>query len=110
MVGRSQIASIKSVVQGIVKIINDPRSNAKDLKEIIELDPPLTGKVLRVANSTFYASRTKIGEVMQAIVYIGFKALKEIGFSDYMALECGVRGKPAVALPECVKFLKSQLR
>ena len=40
----------------------------------------------------------------------GFKALKEIGFSDYMALECGVRGKPAVALPECVKFLKSQLR
>ena len=82
MVGRSQIASIKSVVQGIVKIINDPRSNAKDLKEIIELDPPLTGKVLRVANSTFYASRTKIGEVMQAIVYIGFKALKEMALSQ----------------------------
>jgi sugar phosphate isomerase/epimerase len=40
----------------------------------------------------------------------GFKALRESGFSDYMALECGVRGKPAVALPECVQFLKSQLR
>lgn len=82
LVNRSQISSIKSVVQSIVRIINDPRSNAKDLKEIIELDPPLTGKVLRVANSTYYAPRTRIGEVMQAIVYIGFKTLKEMALSQ----------------------------
>ncbi len=39
-----------------------------------------------------------------------FRALRETGFSDYMALECGLRGRPGAALSECVKFLKKQLR
>ena len=82
MVNASQLSSIKSVVHGIVKIINDPKSNAKDLKEIVEIDPPLTGKVLRVANSTYYAPRTKIGEIMHAIVYIGFETLRELALNQ----------------------------
>jgi len=36
----------------------------------------------------------------------GFAALKEIGFKDAMALECGVSGPAAEALPMCVRFLK----
>lgn len=84
MVSHSQISSIMSIVQGIIRVINDPESNAKDLKEIIEVDPPLTGKVLRVANSTYYAPRRKIGGIMQAIVYIGFEALTEIALSQQM--------------------------
>lgn len=39
----------------------------------------------------------------------GFRALRKVGFTDFMALECGIRGKPAAALPECVKFLRRQL-
>lgn len=74
----SDIASIRSVVSGIVRIINDPNSNAKDLKDIIEIDPPLTARVLRVANSAWYAPAVHIGEVVQAIVRIGFNALKEL--------------------------------
>ena len=82
MVNDSELSSIKSVVHGIVRIISDPRSNAKDLKEIIEIDPPLTGKVLRVANSTYYAPRARIGEIMQAIVYIGFDTLRDLALSQ----------------------------
>ena len=55
MVDNSEIASIKQVVSGIIEVIEDPESTAKDLKDMIELDPPLTGKVLRVANSAYYA-------------------------------------------------------
>ena len=39
-----------------------------------------------------------------------FRALRDVDFSDYMALECGLRGRPGVALAECVRFLKKQLR
>ncbi|MBI5092155.1 MAG: sugar phosphate isomerase/epimerase [Candidatus Hydrogenedentes bacterium] len=39
-----------------------------------------------------------------------FRALKESGFSGYMALECGVRGPAATALPACVKFMRKQMR
>ena len=39
-----------------------------------------------------------------------FEALREIGFEDYMALECGIRGDRATALPECAKYLREQVR
>ena len=39
-----------------------------------------------------------------------FRALHRAGFGDYMALECGIRGRPSRALPECVNFLKKHAR
>jgi sugar phosphate isomerase/epimerase len=38
-----------------------------------------------------------------------FRALKRIGFKDYMALECGIRGPKTKALKDCVRFLKRQM-
>jgi len=82
LVNQSEISSIKSVVSGIVKIINDPDSSIWDLKEIIEVDPPLTAKVLMKANSTYYAPPKRIGEIKQAVIWIGFDALKELALSQ----------------------------
>jgi len=82
LVNRSDISSIRNVVSGIVRIINDPNSTAKDLKEMIQIDPPLTGRVLRVANSAYYASRKEISELQQAIIWIGYDALKEMALSQ----------------------------
>ena len=39
----------------------------------------------------------------------GFAALKQIKYSWFMALECGIPGKPEQELPRCVKFLKEQM-
>jgi putative nucleotidyltransferase with HDIG domain len=78
LVNESKLSSIKSVVSGIISIINDSRSNAKDLKEIIEIDPPLTARVLSLANSAYYGSREKISDIQQAVIWIGFEALKEL--------------------------------
>jgi sugar phosphate isomerase/epimerase len=39
-----------------------------------------------------------------------FKALKQAGFKDYMALECGLRGERVQALKDCVAFLRRQVR
>jgi len=75
---KTELASIKSVVLGVVRIINDPHSTIKDLKEIIEIDPPLTAKVLTVANSVYYGTPRRINAIDQAVVWIGFDALKEI--------------------------------
>lgn len=77
-VDSSEIASIKGVVGGVVRIINDPNSNIKDLKDLILIDPPLSAKVLRVANSAYYASPREISEIDQAVVWIGLDSLQEI--------------------------------
>ncbi len=39
----------------------------------------------------------------------GFAALKEIGYTGYMALECGVEGDPLIELPKAAQFLKAQM-
>ena len=58
------------------KIIRDPIHN------IIEVDPPLTAKLLKLANSAFYGYPKTIGEVQEAIVCIGFEAVKELALSQ----------------------------
>jgi putative nucleotidyltransferase with HDIG domain len=82
MVNESEISSVQNVVSGITKIINDPESSAKDLKEIIQIDPPLTGKLLKLANSVHYSPRTKVSEIQQAIIWVGYDALKELALSQ----------------------------
>lgn len=82
LVNRSEISSIKSIVSGIVRIINDPKASIWDLKEMVEVDPPLTAKVLKVANSVYYYPPKKIGEIRQALIWIGFDTLKEMALSQ----------------------------
>ncbi|MFH1490369.1 MAG: HDOD domain-containing protein [Pseudomonadota bacterium] len=78
----SDISSIGTVVSGIIRIINDPKSTIKDLKEIIQVDPPLTARVLRLANSSYYSPPKSIGEIMQAIIWVGYDAIKELAMSQ----------------------------
>jgi len=82
MVNKSEISSIKNTIVGITKIINDPKSSAKDLKEIIQIDPPLTARLLKLANSVYYSPRTRISQIQQAIIWVGYDALKELTLSQ----------------------------
>jgi putative nucleotidyltransferase with HDIG domain len=78
----SELSSIKNIVSGIVEIINNPESTVQQLKQIVETDPPLTAKVLKISNSAYYSGRGRIGDIEQAVIWIGFDALKEIALSQ----------------------------
>ncbi|HPG41415.1 MAG TPA: HDOD domain-containing protein [bacterium] len=81
-VNGSDISTIKSVVTSIIRIINDPDSTVGDIEEIIQVDPPLTARVLKVANSAYYSPQNKISEIDQAVIWLGFNALKELVLSQ----------------------------
>ncbi len=81
-VNGSEISTIKSVVTSIIRIINDPDSTARDIEEIIQVDPPLTARILKVANSVYYSPMNKICEIDQAVIWLGFNALKELVLSQ----------------------------
>ncbi len=82
LVNASELSSIRRVVCGILKIIEDPKSTAKDLKELIEVDPPLTARVLTRANSAHYAPRSEITDIEQAVIWLGFDTLKELALNQ----------------------------
>ncbi|MCG2738975.1 MAG: HDOD domain-containing protein [Syntrophaceae bacterium] len=81
----SAIASIKGTVSGILSIINDPAVGSSDLLQLIEVDPPLTAKILRVANSSYYALSRTISDIQQALIWIGSDTLKEIILTQKMS-------------------------
>ena len=81
-VNKSNISSIAGMVARLVAVINDPESTAKELVEIILTDPPLAANVLRLVNSAHYAPRRKIADIQQAVIFIGFDALKELALNQ----------------------------
>jgi len=81
-VNQSTISTIGSVVTRIIAIINDPDATAKELVEIILTDPPLAANILRLVNSAYCAPKTKIADIQQAVIFIGFEALKELALNQ----------------------------
>ena len=82
LVDNSELSSIKNIVTGLIRIINDPKSTARDLTDLIQIDPPLTAKVLRLANSAYYSPREKVSEITRAIIWVGYDAIKELAINQ----------------------------
>jgi len=85
LVEASPLASIKGTVSGILSLISDPAASSADLIQLIQVDPPLAAKILRVANSSYYATSKTISDIQQALIWVGFDTLKEIILTQKMS-------------------------
>jgi len=72
------IPSSAAIVGEVIKIIYDQSSSAADLATIIERDPPLTAKILKISNSAYYGSSKQITSLQRAVVVLGFDTIKEL--------------------------------
>lgn len=77
----SDLASIGELVNKILNTIRNPATSAGELKELIEVDPPLCAKVLMRANSAYYGFKREISSIQDAIVFIGYNSVKELCLS-----------------------------
>ncbi len=75
------LPTLPVVIQRILQLINDPKSTTKQIGNIITSDQSLTAKTLKLVNSAFYGFSKKITTVDQAIVIIGFNAVKNLAIS-----------------------------
>ena len=60
----------------IMAVIEDPSTTATKLEHALAMDQALTAKVLRIANSPFYGAVREITTVSEAIVRLGFVAIR----------------------------------
>lgn len=68
-------------VQKILEITRDVDCSAKDLVQVIDKDPVVTIKVLRVVNSAYYSLPKQITSINHAVVYLGFNTIKNLALS-----------------------------
>ncbi len=75
------IATLPEVTTRIIAVVDDPRSTARDLHNIIKNDPAMSTKILKVVNSAFYGLPGQVSEMDRAIVLLGLSAVKNIAIS-----------------------------
>jgi HD-like signal output (HDOD) protein len=75
------IATLPEVTVKIIQIVEDPRSSARDLHEVIRTDPALSTRLLKVVNSAFYGLPGQVATVDRAIVLLGLSTVKNIAIA-----------------------------
>lgn len=68
-------------VQRVLEITRDVNCKPKDLVLVIEKDPVMTIKLLRILNSAYYSFPNPITSVNQSVVYLGINTIKNMALS-----------------------------
>ncbi len=71
----------------ILNTVQKENFSMDDLEKIISADPALTSKLLRLANSSFYGSHNKIGNINRALSLLGTNVIKNIALSFVIAAD-----------------------
>jgi HD-like signal output (HDOD) protein/GGDEF domain-containing protein len=87
--------SLPAVAMKVLELTNNPQVDTRALKDCIENDPALTGKILRVVNSSLFGLSRQVSDLNQALALLGTKPLKllVLGFSLPGGLFAGVAGE-----------------
>jgi diguanylate cyclase (GGDEF)-like protein len=75
------LPSPPGVATRMVELANDPESDLKRISEVITLDPAITTKILRVANSPMYSQRSKVENLRKALIVLGLNATVSLALS-----------------------------
>jgi len=100
----SELPMFDTVIQEIMAVINDERTTASKLEKIIQKDPVLSLKMIKLANSTFFSPVRPITTIAHAIRFIGFSTLKSLVYS--IALQS--IGKKGSVVPQEIKKIQQK--
>jgi putative nucleotidyltransferase with HDIG domain len=70
------LPTLPSVYFKVNKLLQDEDASIEAVGRIIEIDPAMSTNILRLVNSAFYGARSKSSSVSQAVMILGFQAVK----------------------------------
>ncbi len=73
-----QIPTLPVISQQIMELLNNEDVAIKEIAVIIEKDPPLAIKVLKIANSPFYGIISNVTSINHALAILGLNEIKAI--------------------------------
>jgi len=94
-----RLPPLPAVLQELLKELRDVDADIARLEERISSDPSLTTRVLKMANSPFYATRAEVVAVGRAVMILGFKTVSNLimasGFRGAMSVSGSIPGYQA---------------
>ncbi|KPK95711.1 hypothetical protein AMJ80_04070 [bacterium SM23_31] len=76
-----KLPTLPIIFEKILETVDDPRSSANELQEIIKNDQSITAKILNMANSAYYGYSKRVSSLSRAVVILGFDMVKNIALS-----------------------------
>lgn len=73
-----QLPTIPDVAFKIRRAINDKTANNTKIARVVQIDPAITARLIRIANSPLYRGRRKIESCPEALTRVGLKAAQDI--------------------------------
>ncbi len=77
----TNLPTLPLVMQKISAAVRDPKTDARKLAVIMEDDPAVMARVLKIVNSAFYAGAVPVASVQQAVARMGLRAINNIALS-----------------------------
>jgi len=87
------IPTLPVILQRLGREIRNPRSDAMGIAKIIEDDPAMMARILRVVNSAFYAAAEPVRSIQMAVARIGMTAVNNIAMSTAVFSAFGKSGE-----------------
>lgn len=71
-----QLPTLPTVAVRVLELTAQPRTAAKDIVTLIESDPSLTSRILRIVHRADGGLRSDINSIERAVVFLGFEAVR----------------------------------
>jgi putative nucleotidyltransferase with HDIG domain len=86
-----QLPSAPEIAQRMLVAVNREEATVDDLAKLIARDQSLTARLLRLANSAFFATRARVTNIPQAVMLLGFSRVRNLvlGLSIWTTLDGG---------------------
>jgi len=85
------LPALPDVVAQVLRITEDPSSEMARVSAVIQRDPALTAKILKVGNSPYYGMKQYVGTLKLALVILGVREVRNIvlGINVFDAISDG---------------------
>ena len=79
--GATRLPVLPKVTARLLNTLDSPDSSSKDIAAIIEAEPVLSARLLKLANSSFYGQRGQISTIRSAVVVLGSKTIRSLALT-----------------------------
>lgn len=76
-----EISTLPQVALHVLEVAGDPESGAAELKRVVEGDPSLSARVLKMVNSAAYGLARRCENLHQAIGFLGFNQVRNLAMT-----------------------------
>lgn len=78
----ADLPAMPEVFSKLMNLFDAPETTAAEISEVLRHDAALVARMLRVANSAYYARQREVSTVQQAVMSLGFRTTKAIVLSS----------------------------